>query len=330
VGDGANGCHASGHGSENTALLAPVGGPTTAMADFCITCHDGTPAVDVSGDWAGPAKTTISGSKALVNNRHDVTAEDQAYSGAQLSCADCHNPHSDAAGAGVSDLITGSTLRNYAPSNTYVEDGYNFSYDSGGNLDPINPEGSAGGFTEPDTSQFCLVCHDGTPPAGVVMDGNMENIADAWAGTDVHGSGNASGSGGSTNKGGLKHPYVDAATDAANNDPSAAYAAMTCTTCHGAHGSPSIFNLRESITVAGVVMEIGGGGGNVPVPARITDPTVYDLPYVTETARNSGIFVQDDHYWGAWCTFCHKMDTHPGKTEVDSCTGGHMHNGGAF
>ena len=77
-------------------------------------------------------------------------------------------------------------------------------------------------------------------------------------------------------------------------------------------------------------MEIGGVN-NMPVPARsVGNETYYELPRTRETARNSGIFVQEDHYWGAWCSFCHKMDTHPGKVETDSCTGGHMHNGGAF
>jgi len=340
VGDGANGCHGSGHGSDQQALLAPATGAAIPMMDFCINCHDGDPAGDVNADFTGTTTTEASGSKALINTRHDVTASDQAYSGASLTCADCHRPHSDPAGVGISDLMTGTTLRNYSPNNAYdntsdtnpVAGTYNFSYNSGGNLDPVNPEGSAGGFTELDTIQYCLVCHDGQGhlPAGVVQHANMENLADAWAGADVHGAGNPAGIGGSTNKGGMKPPFVTAAGDAANEDPSGPYAAMNCTTCHGAHGTGNIFNLRESITVAGVVMQIGGGGGNMPVPARITDPTVYDLPATRETERNSGIFVQEDHYWGAWCSFCHKMDTHPGKVETDSCTGGHMHNGGAF
>jgi hypothetical protein len=340
VGDGANGCHGSGHGSQQPKLLAPATGATQTMYTFCVNCHDGDPAPDITVDFTSPTTTETSGSKALINTRHDVTPEDQAYSSASLSCADCHRPHSDPAGVSISDLMTGTTLRNYSPNNTYDNTAdlspnpgtYNFSYNGGGNLDPVNPEGSAGGFTEPDMIQYCLVCHDGSDhlPAGVVQDGNMENIADAWAGADVHGAGNATGVGSSVNKGGMKIPWVTAADDALNYDPSANYAAMNCTTCHGAHGSENIFNLRTSINVGGVQLEIGGNG-NMPVPARITDPTVYDLPATRETARNSGIFVQQDHYWGAWCSFCHKMDGgHPAKVETDSCTNGHMHNGGAF
>jgi len=156
----------------------------------------------------------------------------------------------------------------------------------------------------------------------------MLDIAGAWDGTDQHGTG-AGSVGGSTAKGGLKFPYVTASDDAANADPTAAYAAMNCNTCHGSHGSGNIFNLLTSITVGGVVLEVGGVA-NVPVPSRITDPTVYDLPPMDGRNVNESSGAQKDHYWGAWCTFCHKMDAHPGKVEADSCTGGHMHGGGSF
>ena len=76
-------------------------------------------------------------------------------------------------------------------------------------------------------------------------------------------------------------------------------------------------------------MEVGGVG-NMPLPARITNPQIYDLPRNDETAKSSGIFTQSALNYGAWCSFCHKMDSHAGKTEADSCTGGHIHGGGAF
>jgi cytochrome c553 len=127
----------------------------------------------------------------------------------------------------------------------------------------------------------------------------------------------------------MKMPWVTSASDALNYDPSASYAALNCNTCHGAHGSGNIHNLRTSITVGGVVLQVGGVS-NMPVPARITDPAVYTLPPID--GRNVDVVtgVQTDHYWGAFCSFCHKMDAHPGKDEADSCTGGHMHGGGAF
>ena len=94
-----------------------------------------------------------------------------------------------------------------------------------------------------------------------------------------------------------------------------------CTTCHGAHGTGSIYNLRESITVAGQVMTVGGVGGFTDEPAYFGSST-YTLPVIGSN--------QEDHYWGAWCSFCHKGDGHPGKVEADACTGAHMHGGGSF
>ena len=56
-GDGAFGCHATGHGSEKTKLLAPAGTAATAPANveqeegFCFNCHDSD----------GPATSDIDG-----------------------------------------------------------------------------------------------------------------------------------------------------------------------------------------------------------------------------------------------------------------------------
>ena len=146
------------------------------------------------------------------------------------------------------------------------------------------------------------------------------------------GSGGAAGQDGSTNKGGMKVPWVTSAAAAIDNDPSGDYSSMNCNTCHGAHGTGNIFNLRTSITVAGVQMSVGGVGANAGIwdPARNPDPTVYTLPPINGRNVDPVNGFQNTHYWGAWCTFCHKMDGHPGKTEPDSCTNGHMHGGGAF
>ena len=148
----------------------------------------------------------------------------------------------------------------------------------------------------------------------------MVNIATAYNGTDQHGSGDGS-TGRQTSKGGLKFPFVNSANDGLDYDPDQNYAAMNCTTCHGAHGTGSIFNLRESITVAGQVMTVGGAPGFLDEAAYAGNST-YTLPVIGSN--------QEDHYWGAWCTFCHKGDSHPGKVEVDACTGAHMHGGGSF
>jgi hypothetical protein len=113
------------------------------------------------------------------------------------------------------------------------------------------------------------------------------------------------------------------------DDSNPAYAALNCTTCHGAHGTGSIFNLRESINVGGVQMTVGGWVGdtigedpNNPGSPRVGQ-TTYTLPLVTRDNK------QSDHYWGAWCSFCHQMESH-GQAEDNACRSGHMHGAGAF
>jgi hypothetical protein len=386
LGDGTNGCHASGHGTESNSLLASwdgLGDPTTntplSPTEFCEVCHDadGPSTIDVrdqffniglNPDTGVPEQTNFRATSdvgAVVNQRHDAfniaddtifpyyTDGDQTYSGGFVSCADCHSPHADKSTGSVyppysniADPDTGMPLPPYRVTNTYTEDGADLDYDLEGNLDPTKPAGCVDPASEenhpdclaqpipdePDYIQFCLTCHDGntTNQPNVTMDGLLRNIAADYTSADYHGAQAGSGAGASNNKGGLKQPWVTASDYAANNDPPAHYAAMNCTTCHGAHGSDNIHNLRSSINVAGVQMSIGGDGAGVPVPGRISDATVYDLPRTTETERNSGIFVQADHDWGAWCSFCHRMTTHASKTEVDTCTKNHKHGGGAF
>jgi hypothetical protein len=79
--------------------------------------------------------------------------------------------------------------------------------------------------------------------------------------------------------------------------------------------------------VAGTVMSVGGDG-NMNDPSYAGD-TTYTLPLMDGTVINDSTGVQTDHYWGAWCSFCHKMESH-GVSEEDSCTGAHMHGQGSF
>ncbi|MDH3903934.1 MAG: hypothetical protein OES90_12005, partial [Xanthomonadales bacterium] len=325
VGNGVNGCHGSGHGSEKLALLAPADTGPLEPADYCFECHDsdGPSVFDTQSVFpADPGYRVTSMSGAPVNQRHDISTADQTYSGGVVSCANCHDVHADSSSNPVVDPDTGSALPDYSPNSSYTDDGYNFAYDPGGNLNPSYPEGCADagctpGYTEPDYIQYCLACHDGTSPPGVTIPGGMVNMADAWL-DDQHGV--AEGTSGSrTGKGGLKAPYVTASDDAADNDASQPYAAMNCSDCHGSHGSNNIFNLKSEITIAGVQLTVGGT--TTLNEAHYDGNTSYEFPLIGGE--------QVDHYWGAWCTFCHKVDAHPGKVELDACTGGHMHGGGS-
>ncbi|MDH4020927.1 MAG: hypothetical protein OEU84_15135, partial [Xanthomonadales bacterium] len=231
VGDGVNGCHGTGHGSEQLDLLAPAAtGPAISSTDFCFVCHDsnGPSTKNIQAQFGSttpdPSRQDASSSGALVNERHDIYPLDQAYSGGVVACKDCHSPHVDNSLNPVVDPDTSEPLLTYNIGNSYTDDGNSVVYNSGGNLDPTNPEGGSGPVPEPDYIQFCLTCHDGTAPPNVTMSGSLLDIASSY-GAKQHGGGDGS-SGSKTGKGNLKVPWTTAADFAAGNDPSNPYAAI--------------------------------------------------------------------------------------------------------
>jgi hypothetical protein len=305
VGNGANGCHSSGHGTDEVSLLAtpaPIAGLTTNISSLCVNCHQsgGVSTIDVRSTFdpaISPAIWTTSDSNAVVNQRHDIFDSDQTGSTGSVSCAACHSPHTDNSTTMVRNPDTGDPLGTYDPANY------------GGGLDP------SFGATEPDYIEFCLACHDGAgAPAttnvqagGSVLSDDLYSIADKYV-NDFHGN----AFGGTGGNGFLKPPFqVDQA-----------YAAMQCTMCHGAHGSDNIFNLKSSITVNGTVMSTGasdqpwGSKGNLK-----------DVKFTTYTLEAAGGGTQTNMQWGAWCSFCHNMDSHS-LDETKTCNGGHKHAGG--
>lgn len=155
------------------------------------------------------------------------------------------------------------------------------------------------------------------------MPAGMIDIATAYQ-ADHHGRINGGGAG----QGYLKYPWN---TSGATSDPDP-YAAYNCTVCHGPHGGDNIYNLRKSITVAGVVMSVGGWTGDTigePRASQATDLTTYILPPMDGRNIDESIGVQTDRYWGAWCSFCHQMESH-GQSEDNECRSGHIHGGGNF
>jgi predicted CXXCH cytochrome family protein len=141
----------------------------------------------------------------------------------------------------------------------------------------------------------------------------MTNIAVTYA-TSQHGA----GSDRATTKGWLKYPFTDAPpvpAPAEYLDGTTPYAALNCTTCHGPHGGENIYNLRSSITVAGVQMTTGGTNAF----ETFRGLTTYELPL----GRNG---TQENLGWGAWCSFCHDVnhDTRDGT----GCQSSHLHGAG--
>jgi hypothetical protein len=333
------GCHSSAHGTTKSKLLNPSPPTWTVGAalpnyftNFCMNCHDGSPSTkNVAAEFDTGTDYSVTGMNGASNNqRHDVIGGTQEpdYAPA-VACMSCHSPHVDNAANPVRNPETGNELPTYSGTDTTNGSGSwnGISYDLGGNLDPANPEGG-GSESELDYIQFCLVCHDGTAPAGVDL-GSSPDISASYLtsrGGKQHGNGEG-GSGSSTGKGILKPPWTTQADFNADLDPTNPYAALNCTTCHGAHGSGNIYNLRTSITVAGTQMKVGGvklgsefDNQDNPFPQH--GSTTYIMP-VDGTNQTSDRF-------SAWCTFCHEMNAHAGVGDTTACNSGHRHGGNNF
>lgn len=311
-------CHGSGHGSEQLKLLSPAVGPTASSADFCFNCHDadGPSSIDMTGAFtaAVPEQYVDGAAYDTVNKQHDVLPADQSFSGSSISCANCHNPHANSNTDPVFVPGTATALGNYSPTGSYSGDVASFAYGVGGDINPVDPQTI--GWTEPDNVKFCLTCHDGTAPAGLTMPGTMLNIATTWA-TSQHGAGSSR----STQKGWLKYPFTNAGPVPAADydDGTTPYAALNCTSCHGAHGSENIYNLRSSINIAGVQMTVGATNAWEASTILGADfgSTTYTLPLDSKTGAQAALG------WGAWCTFCH--DVNHDTKDGFGCQSSHVH-----
>jgi hypothetical protein len=165
VGDGtSNGCHANGHGSDNTSMRAPFDSPAPDEEGFCYSCH-----ATVMAEYS-TILTGTSDNGGLLNAHHDISDADQAYSGAVLECLDCHNPHTASPGQKVIHDVDPGDGRDPAAGNTFPASTY--------------------------ITEFCFECHDNSFPAGVTAPTNpLADLFDAWVDTggsdqaDQHGAG---------------------------------------------------------------------------------------------------------------------------------------------
>jgi hypothetical protein len=98
------------------------------LSDFCMSCHDdngatrltapldpfanGNAAPDVATRFMGTVKWNeyygdfcfgYEGSNRAVNSHHDISNDDQAFSGAKIECLDCHGAHTSAASQKLTD-----------------------------------------------------------------------------------------------------------------------------------------------------------------------------------------------------------------------------------
>ena len=333
-GDGAFGCHGTGHGSEKLRLLTPADSAATGpdfseqREGFCLNCHQANGASSIDIDTI--LSTTITETQGLqyttVNNKHDILPADQSFSGGVVSCNDCHSPHLDSNSNPVANPDTGLPLATYSRNNSYSGDATSFNYAWDGNdYDPTNPEGGTS-IPETDYVEFCLVCHDGTAPQGVTLPGNgLLNMADVYRLDDQHGRLEG---GGSASRGYMKQPWASSANYNAGNQPDQVYAALNCTLCHGAHGSGNIYNLRTSITVNGTPMTVGGKDAFMD-PALCTKSCGSIDNSLPEFGSTTYVLPeQTDMSFGAWCTFCHEQSH--GTADGTGCQSGHRPGGGNF
>lgn len=101
-----------------------------------------------------------------------------------------------------------------------------------------------------DSSEMCLRCHDGLPPAGVVFPAGMTVIAQGWTSAtgDYHGAraGDGFGSGELLSYG-------------------RGWDALQCTTCHDAHGTANVYHIPATVNGLDVSITDGKSLGSLCV-----------------------------------------------------------------
>lgn len=239
-------------------------------------------------NWLDRTDTSTSGAK--INNNHDINGDDQTYSGAKVECSDCHNTHINDRTYNFIDRSRianpDDTTKNF--SQAYDKDaefsnGQSFS-NGGGDLT------SSFDVQMPNFVNYCLKCHDGQAPSGVIGATVPFNILTTKYGTAA--GADAHGRGGSTNAD-LKDPYVTGGF-------SGAYSAMNCNDCHDSHGSRNLYNLKDAVYINGQEM----------VPSASMD-------------------VDSSFYGGTegWCTSCHaSLPANASHDDAsDNCGSCHYH-----
>jgi len=138
-------CHSTHAATAGPGLLK---GTTTIDAPLCLSCHDGTSASDVLGEFSDPDRTS----------RHDVPMGTDAGT---LSCSNCHGVHSAEQTDTVKGLLlSGGTVKS---GNAYCYEchGETASVAVRGDLRAFDVAGHGTGIAEPPTGTkvVCLSCH---------------------------------------------------------------------------------------------------------------------------------------------------------------------------
>ena len=310
-------CHDNGHGSNKLKLLGywnyastPDDDPYNEEEEFCFGCHGG-----IAGDFAqainwSNAKTGTN-SLANLNDRHDVQLSAQTVNGlysalpnAVIECTDCHNVH--AANSALMVIADPDTNDGRIPGLS--------SYFAGSNF----------------MSDWCLDCHDGSMPAGVIdrHDDDSDptttdfpglfDVFTYWNGDygkdDTHGNKNGS----------VRSITADIASPRTQDEGDGWIEdiALQCLDCHSIHvgdvggagtNKTSLFQLKYPVTSR-------DGTINLNSNASTANGATPDMSY---EYSHASVFISDNQNGYSWCNACHDGDLmQSGEANCARC---HMH-----
>ncbi len=291
-------CHDNGHGSNKTKLLAPWdfvddGDPDDGMMQeerFCYDCHSSAgyaksnvSTFDVAGlfaqsvtSWPGHGDG-IQGSQ-LMNDRHDVALTLQNISGAKIECVNCHDVHADNSTLKV--IADPDPNDGRVPGDIYYVDALDSS--------------SVNNFM----SDWCLECHDGTMPAGVVEghapSGGLTNV-DATMSVSSHSAASRSPKSELVAGYGYKFGFM-----------------VQCLDCHVRHLSdpspvssvPNNFHLKSPLRTA---------DDSADIVSSVSGTINYDMTVLGGGTNVNGY---------DWCNSCHQNSMGNKKSDCTHC---HQH-----
>lgn len=138
-------CHSTHNATAGPGLLK---GTTTIDAPLCLSCHDGTSASDVLGEFSDSSRMS----------RHDVPIGTEPGT---LSCSSCHGVHSAEQTATVKGLLLSSGTVKSGNAYCYSCHGATASVSDRGDLRGFDVSGHGTGVLEPPTGTkvVCLSCH---------------------------------------------------------------------------------------------------------------------------------------------------------------------------
>ncbi|MHB8984180.1 MAG: cytochrome c3 family protein, partial [Carboxydocellales bacterium] len=216
-------CHDS-HGSKFGKLLD--NSSSNSEEQVCLKCHNST-TTSMNG-------RNIQSEFALAGSTHDILGTQSS----KVECTSCHGPHTVA----KADISAGGTTSQVSdPDNTKK-----FLAPTAG----INT--NAG-----DISDFCLRCHDGTPPTATTTFNQVVPFTINFPATSF-----------SNNNGGWNKSSYKSAGHYTGGQ-------LNCASCHASHGSayPSLLKYAEdSDTVNGVCLRCHGGATGSPAGAKNVKP----------------------------------------------------------